>query len=146
MEKGTSFETIESQTQQDFYSELPIQSDEVKKKRELKAVFEVMAKLAGDVEATPLMKNYVEVDDDVSMEHMSKHIKVGIDGDGISMGSPNRIDDHATSMTEDPLGRFEMMRQSLTGAQSGRVVDDQKNQLLLQMAMLRESVKMLERR
>ena len=58
-----------------------------------------MANLAGDLEATPSM-----MDDDVSMRHVSKHIKVGIDGDGIPIGSPNRIDDHAKSTTEDPVG------------------------------------------
>ena len=47
------------------------------------------------------------------------------------------------STTEDPLGRFEMKRQSLTEAQSSKVVDDQNNQLSLQMAMLCASVKVL---
>ena len=45
-----------------------------------KAVFEVMANLAGDAEATPSMMDDVEVDDDVPMEHVPKPINVGIDG------------------------------------------------------------------
>ena len=61
--------------------------EEVKKKRELKAVFEVVANLAGDVDALE------DVDDDTPTEHVSKQIKVGIDGDGISIGNPNKIDD-----------------------------------------------------
>ena len=110
--------------------------EEVKKKRELKAVLEVMAKnLAGDIDATPTTM------EDVG--HVSKQIKVGIDGYGISIGSPNRSDDHAKSTTEDPLGRIETKRQPLTETQSSKVVDDQNNQLLLQMAMLCESVQML---
>ena len=52
--KGTSLETIESLTQQELlHSELPNRVEE-KKKRELKAVFEVMANLAGAIEATPV--------------------------------------------------------------------------------------------
>ena len=43
----------------------------------------------------------VEVDDGVLMGHKSKQIKVGIDVDGKSIGSPNRIDDHAKSTTAD---------------------------------------------
>ena len=84
-----------------------------------------------------------DVDDDTPMGHVSKQIKVGIDGDEISIGSPNTIDDRAKSTTEDPMGRFEMKRQTVTEAHSSRVVDDQSDKLLLQMAMLRESVKML---
>ena len=93
----------------------------MKKKRELKAVFEVMANLAGDVEALE------DVDDDTPMEHVSKQIKVGIDGDGISIGNPNKIDDLAKSTTEDPLGQLEMKRRLVTETQSSRVVDDQRD-------------------
>ena len=46
---GTSLETIESLTQQKLlYWELPNRVEEVKKKREFKAVFEIMANLVGD--------------------------------------------------------------------------------------------------
>ena len=100
-----------------------------------------MANLAGDVEATPSMMK--DVDDDTPMGHVSKQIKVGIDGDGISTGSPNRIYDHAKSTTEDLLGRPEMKRQLVTESPSSRVVDDQSDMALQQMAMLCESVKML---
>ena len=113
-----------------MYSELPNRVEEVKTKRELKAVFEVMANLAGDVDATSTMMEDVEVDDGVPMRHVSKHINVGLDGDGVSIGSPNRTDDHDDG---GPLGRIEMKRQPLTEAQSSKVVDDQNNQLLLQM-------------
>ena len=97
-----------------------IEWKEVKKKRELKAVFEIMANLAGDVEALE------HVDDDTPKAHVSKQMKVGFDGDGISIGSPKKIDDLAKSSTEDPLGRLEMKRQLVTEAQSSRVVDDQR--------------------
>ena len=80
--------------------------EEVKKKREVKAVFEVVAYLAGAIDGTPSMME--DVDDDVPMGHVSGQIEVGIDGDGIPTGSPNRMDDHAKSTTEDPLGRPEM--------------------------------------
>ena len=71
---------MESQTQPELaVFELPNRVEEVKNKRELKAVFEVMANLAGDVDATP--------DDDGGcggdggpMGHESKQIQVGIDG------------------------------------------------------------------
>ena len=89
-------------------SDLPHRVEEVKKKRELKAVFEVMANLAGDVEALE------DVDDDTPMEHVSKQIKVGTDRDGIFIGSPNKIDDLSKSTTEDPLGRLEMKRRLVT--------------------------------
>ena len=103
------FETNESQPQQYvLYLELPNRVEEAKKKREVLAIFEVMADLAGTNEGTPSMKE--EVDDDTPMGHVSKHIKVGIDGDGVPIGSPNRIDDHAKSTTEDPMGRPEMNR------------------------------------
>ena len=49
--------------------------EEVKKKRALKAVFEVMANLLDDVDATPTMMEDVEVDDGVPMGHTSKQIK-----------------------------------------------------------------------
>ena len=74
--------------------------EEVKKKREAKAVSEVVAYLAGAIDGTPSMME--DVDDDVPMVHVSGQIEVGIDGDGIPTGSPNRIDDHAKSTTEDP--------------------------------------------
>ena len=67
--------------------------EEIKKQREVKAVFEVMANLAGAIEATPSMME--DVDDDAPLVHVSKQIKVGSDGDRIRIGSPNRIDDHA---------------------------------------------------
>ena len=41
--KGTSLETTESQTQQDqLYSRLPNRVEEARKKREARAIFEVM--------------------------------------------------------------------------------------------------------
>ena len=68
--KETSLETIESQTQPELlYSELPNRVEEVKKKRELKSAFEVMANLAGDVDATPTMVENVEVDVGVPLGH-----------------------------------------------------------------------------
>ena len=92
--KGTSLETIESQR-----SEICcVWNPEVKTKREVKAVFEVMADVAGAIEGTPLMMEDVG---DAPMVHVSKQIKVGIDGDGILIGSPNRIDDHAQSTTKE---------------------------------------------
>ena len=128
--EGTSLEAVESQFQPELlYSGLPNRV-EVKKKPELKAVFEVMANLTGDVDAPPTMMEDVEVDDGVQVEHVSKHIKVRIDGDGISIGSPNRIDDHAKSTTDDPLGRPEMNWQLVTESQSRRVVDDQNDKLI----------------
>ena len=84
-----------------------------------------------------------DVDDGTPMEHVSKHIKVGIDGDGISIGSLDRIDDHAKYTTEDRLGRPEMKRHPVTESKSSRVVDDQNDKLLQQMAVLCESVTML---
>ena len=96
--------------------------------------------MAGDVDATPTIKEDVAVDDGVSMGHKSKQIKVGIRW---RWQLEHGIDDHAKSTTEDPLGRIEVKRQPLTEAQMSKDVDDQNNQLLLQMAMLCESVKML---
>ena len=44
--KGTLLETIESQTQQNMlHLELPNRAEEAKKKREVKAIFEVMAEV-----------------------------------------------------------------------------------------------------
>ena len=51
--------------------------------------------------------------------------KWGIDGDGIPIGSPNRIDDHAKSTTEDPLGRLEMKWRPVSESQSKRIAHDQ---------------------
>ena len=51
-----------------------------------------------------------DVDDKTPMGHVSKQIQVGLHRDGIPIGSPNTIDDHAKSTTEDPLGRPEMKR------------------------------------
>ena len=50
--------------------ETPESREEVKKKRGgSRVVFEVMAKLAGDLEATPSMMEDVEVDDDTPNRH-----------------------------------------------------------------------------
>ena len=66
-----------------------------------------------------------DVDDDTPMVHVSKQMKVGIDGDGISIGNPNKIDDLAKSMTEDPLGRLEMKRRLVTvGLSTTRETND----------------------
>ena len=54
LKKSISFATIESQTQQDqLYSGLPNRVDEARKKREVRAIFEVMANLAIANEGTP---------------------------------------------------------------------------------------------
>ena len=50
--------------------------EEQKKTREVRAIFEVMAKFAGDVEATPSMMEDVDVDDDVPMGHVSKPMEM----------------------------------------------------------------------
>ena len=50
--------------------------------RELKAVFEVNANVAGAIEATPSMM------EDVKDDAVSKQMKVGVDGDGTPIGSP----------------------------------------------------------
>ena len=57
---------------------------------------------------------------------------MGVGADGVLIGSPNRIDDHATSTTEDPKGRIEM-KQTLTEAQGSKVVDNRHSEILLQM-------------
>ena len=142
MVERTSLETIKSQTQQDLQNlDLPNGMKEETKKRELKAVSEFMANLAGDVDATPTMMVDEVVDNGLPMVHVAKQKKVGVDGDDISIGSPHKGDGHAKS-SEDPLGRIDMKRQPLTEAQGSKVVDDQHNQLL-QMAMLCESVQKL---
>ena len=75
-----------------------------KDKREVRAIFEVMANLVGATDGTPSMID--EVDDDMTpLVHVSKQMKKkGIDEDGIPIGSPNRIDDVAKSTTEKPHG------------------------------------------
>ena len=83
--KGTSLEIIESQTQQDLlYWGLPNRVDEAKKKREVRAIFEVMANLAGAIDRTPSME---DVDGNIPMRHVSKQIKVGVDEVGVPIGS-----------------------------------------------------------
>ena len=63
--KGTSIETIESQTEQDqLYSGFPILAVEGRKKRQVRVVFEVMANLATAHEETPSMLD--KVDDDMT--------------------------------------------------------------------------------
>ena len=59
-------------------------------KREVRAIFEVMAYLVGAIDGTPSMID--EVDDE----------------DGIPIGSPNRIGDVAKSTMEDTMSRPEM--------------------------------------
>ena len=61
---------------------------------------------------------------------------MGVGADGVLIGSPNRIDDHAESSIEDPMGRFEMKRQTLTDAQGSKVVDNQHNEILLHVSLL----------
>ena len=68
----------------------------------------MIADLAGAIDGTPSMMEDV---DDISLTgHASKQIKVGIDEDGVPIGSPNTFGDHAKSTTEDLLGRPEMNR------------------------------------
>ena len=58
--------------------------DEAKKKREVRAIFEVMANLAGAIDGTPSME---DVDGNIPMRHVSKQIEVGVDEDGVPIGS-----------------------------------------------------------
>ena len=82
--KGTSIETIDSQTQQDqLYSGLPNWAEEGRKTREVRAIFEVMASLAITNEETPSMIE--EVGDGMgALGHVSKQMKLGHEGDGFS--------------------------------------------------------------
>ena len=105
--KGSSIETMESQTQQDqLYSGLPNWAEEGRKKRKVRAIFEVMACLAFPNEETPSMIEEVG-DEMAALGHESKQIKLGHDGDGFPSESPKRIHSVAKSTTEDRI-RSEM--------------------------------------
>ena len=79
-------------------------------------------------DAPAMMVDEVVERENTPLGHVSKKTTVGVDKDGVPIGSPNRIDDHAKSTMEDPLGRNEMKRQSLTETPSRKVVDNQHNQ------------------
>ena len=103
-------ETIESQTQQDqTNSGLPNLAVDGRKKGEVRAVVEAMADLGVAHEETPS-------DDMTEFGHVSKQIKLGLEGEGLPHGSPKRVDSDAKSTTEDPMGRQEM--KYLTGAEN----------------------------
>ena len=74
------------------------------------------------------------------MGHVAKKMTMGVGEDGVPIGSLKRIDDHAKSTKEDPLGRIEVSRQSLMEAQGSKVVDHQHNEVLLQISLLCHSV------
>ena len=60
--------------------------------------------------------------DGLKVGHVSKNT-AGVGADGVLIGSPNRSDDHAKYTTEDPMGRIEMRRQTLTEASTMRYVN-----------------------
>ena len=79
---------------------------EGRKKREVRAVFEVMADLG--VVHEEASSKLDEVDDDMTeFGHVSTTIKLGSQGE-LPHGSPKRIDSVAKSTTEDPIGGQEM--------------------------------------
>ena len=55
-------------------------------------------------DAPTMMVDDVEESDNTPMGHVSTKMTVGVGEDGVPIGTPNRIDDHAKSTTEDPLG------------------------------------------
>ena len=117
--KGTSLENVESQTQQDQpYLGLPNRVEAARNKREVRAIFEVMANLVGAIDGTPSMIDEVD-DDNTPLGHVSQQTKVGIDEDGFPTGSPNSIDDVAKSTMEDPMERLEMERHTKTQNSDG---------------------------
>ena len=81
LNEGTSLENIESQTQQHLlYLELLNRVEEEKKKQDVRAMFEVMADVAGTNEGTPSMME--EVYDSSPLEHVSTKFKVVYCEDG----------------------------------------------------------------
>ena len=59
---------------------------------------------------------------------------------GIPVGSPNRIDDHAKCTTEDPWTGPGMNGHPVIESQSKRIAEDQRDRILQQMALLFESM------
>ena len=82
------------------------QNRNAKKKREVRAIFDVMAILAGAIAGTPSMMEEVG-DEMAALGHESKQIQLGHEGDGFPNVSPKRIHSVAKSTTEDPI-RSEM--------------------------------------
>ena len=94
-----------SQTQPNqLYLGLPNLAEEGRKKRAVIALFDVMAHLATAHEETPSMLD--DVDNDMTeLEHVSKSITLGSEGEGLPQGSPKRVDPVAKSTTKHPMGR-----------------------------------------
>ena len=142
LNEGTSLENIESQTQQDLlYLELPNRVEEAKKKQDVRAMFEVMADVAGTNEGTPSMME--EVDDSTPLEHVSTKFRVVHHEDGTAIGSPNRIDAVAKSTMEDPMGRPEIKWHPVTESQSKRIAEDQGDRILRKMTKLFQSMELI---
>ena len=90
----------------------------------------------------------VKVTDGVEFGHVVKKMVGEAGADGVRIGNPNKIDDHANTAIEDkakssvdaPMGRIELKQQSWSEAQGRRTVDNLHNELLQQMALLCASV------
>ena len=63
--------------------------EDAKKKREVKAISDVMGDLAGAIDGTPSMIE--EVDGNTPFAHASKQLQVAHDEDGFPNAGPKRI-------------------------------------------------------
>ena len=101
--KGTSLETLESQTQPDKVNERVGKCAQVVRRWETVAVFEPMAELA----VIPTQSIFThEIDDDgddvTLVGHVAQSFILGAEGDGSPQGSPKTIHS-AKKTTEDPM-------------------------------------------